>query len=181
MIGYSVLSELFTNVLQTKFVIGVYHSIMMKPLPDGGNKPAAPVNGRWEYVGVNDKEGFTCYCRQNGSADVREAERLGGCNNKKYRFQVPHKLVFYHDNETRSHEEIIALILGAVMKTNKVIIQKFTNTPEDLLRSEAPTGRFTFTENTFYLGIDFFVLLDVQTTTCQEEIRCEDLPNPICT
>lgn len=180
MIGYSILSKLFVNVIATKFVTGVYHSVMMKSLEGGGNKPAAPVNGRYVYVGVDDRKGFSCYCRQSGAADVQDIEKIGGCNTKKYKFQIPHRLVFYHANETRSHDEIIAKLTGAVMKTPMIRIQKIINLPEEILRSEAPTGRFTFNENTFYVSIEFFVLLELQTNNCDEEIQCEKVPNPFC-
>lgn len=180
MFGYSILSELFRNVLQTKFVTGIYHSVMLKPIAEGGSKPAAPVNRRYEYVGVNDVKGFSCYCRQVGSAEVLNAERLGGCNTKKYRFQILHRLVFYNDNEKRSHEEIIALLTRAVTKTNFLTLQKIVTIPEEILRSEVPTGRFTFKENTFYVAFDFFVLLDIQADNCEAEIKCEGIPNPFC-
>lgn len=180
MIGFSILSELFTNVLQTKFVTGVFHSVMMKPVDGGGNKPAAPIKKRYEYVGPNDKTGFSCYCRQSGSADVTDIEKVGGCNVKRHRFEIPHRIVFFSDGEKRDHETIIAAILKAVMKTNKVRIQKLVTIPEEILRSEAPTGRFQFKETTLYFAIEFFVLLDVQADTCEAEIKCEGVPNPFC-
>lgn len=180
MIGFSILSDLFTNIIQTKFVTGVFHSVMMKPIPGGGNKPAAPVKSRYEYVGPDDKKGFSCYCRQSGSADVTEIEKIGGCTSKKYRFQVPHRIVFYNAIEKRDHEAIIAAMLKAVMKTNMTRVQKLVTIPEEILRSEAPTGRFQFTETTLYFAIEFFVLLDVQADTCEAEIKCEGVPNPFC-
>lgn len=180
MIGYSILEPLFTNVLQTKFVNEIYHSVMLKPIPEGGTKPAAPVNKRYKYVGLDDSKGFSCYCRTTGSSDVIDVEKIGGCNTKKHRFQVPTRLVFFNMNELRSHDEIIAILLKAVMKTNFIRLQKFITIPEEILRSEAPTGRFTFKENTFFLAIDFFLLLDIQTDNCTTEIQCEGVPNPFC-
>lgn len=180
MLGFSILESLFINILETKFINGVYHSVMMKPMPEGGNFPAAPVQGRFQYVGVDDKKGFTAYCRQTGPAEVKDKEKLGGCNVYKYRFQIPTKLVFYHAIEERSHDEIIAKLVSAVIKTPFITLQKITNTPEEILRSEAPTGRFSFKDNTFYVAVDFFVLLDLQADTCEKEIVCEDIPNPYC-
>lgn len=180
MLGYSTLINLFDNVLATQIVTGVYHSVALKPMPGGGNRPVAPVGKRYLPVGIQDTKGFTCYCRQSGSADVQSSEKLGGCNTKKYRFQVPHKLVFFSNSETRSHEEIIAKLVGAAMKTPFISLQKIITTPEELLRSEAPTGRFEFKENTLYFSIEFFVLLDLQTNNCEDEIKCEGVPNPYC-
>lgn len=180
MLGFSILEPLFINVLQTKFVTGVYHSVMMKPLQEGGNKPAAPVNGRFVYVGLDDTKGFTCYCRQTGSADVSGTELVGSCNRKIYTLDIPTRLVFFNANEKRSHDEIIALLVKAVIKTNSVRLQKIINTPDEILRSEAPTGRFQFRDTTFYVAIDFFVTLDLQTDSCIDEIKCEGVPNPYC-
>lgn len=180
MVGYSILNELFTNILQTKFVKEIYHSVILKRLDDSGTKPVAPVNGRFRFVGMDDKEGFTCYCRQTGSADVTESEKLGGCNSKKYRFQVPTRLVFFNQSEVRSHDDIISKLVGAVIKTNKIRVQKIINLPEDILRAESPTAKATLTEDSFYVAIDFFLLLDLQTDTCQEEIKCDGVPNPFC-
>ena len=180
MIGFSILSDLFTNIIQTKFVTGVFHSVMMKPVEGGGMKPATPIGKRWKYVGPDDTTGFSCYCRQNGSADVDSIEKIGGCNTKIYTLKVPQRLVFYNANEKRSHDEIIASMLKAVIKTNLVKFQKLVNIPEEVLRSEAPTGRFKFTDQTLYFAIEFFVLLDVQADTCETEIKCEGIPNPFC-
>lgn len=180
MLGYSTLTNLFDNVLSAGFVTGVYHSVVMKPIPSGGNRPVAPVNKRFVGVGIEDNKGFSCYCRQTGSAEVKSSEKLGGCNVMKYRFQIPHRLVFFNDNETRSHEDIIAKITGAVMNTPLVSLQKIISIPEELLRSETPTGRFQFKENTLYFSIEFFVLLDLQRNNCEEEIKCEGVPNPYC-
>jgi hypothetical protein len=180
MIGFSILRNLFDNVLQTKFVEGVYHSVMMKQDKEG-IRPAAPVQDRWVYIGPDDTKGLYAYCRQTGSADVQSSERIGACNLKKYRFQVPHRIVFFHNSEDRDHEAIIAKITGAVMKTPFVLLQKIITIPDELLRSEAPTGKFKFKEKTLYFSIEFFVLLDLQTDTCEEEIKCSGIDNPYCT
>lgn len=181
MIGFSILKELFDNILQTKFVPNVYHSVMLKQIENGsGVKPAAPVNGRYEYVGLDDTNGFSCYCRQNGPAEVIEAEKIGSCGMKKYRFKVPQRLVFFNENENRNHEDIQAKCLKAVMKTNMVTLQKLVTTPEEILRSESPTGRFKLKANSLYFAIEFFVLLDLLADNCESEIRCDGIDNPYC-
>jgi len=180
MIGYSILEPLFINVLQTKFVTEIYHSVLLKPTPEGGNKPVAPVNKRYIYVGLNDTKGFSCYCRQSGSGDVISNDRVGSCGPKIYRFQVPTKLVFFHDYEERIHDDIIGKLVQAVIKTDKVRFQKITMNPDEILRSEAPTGKFQFKESTFYVSLDFFILLDIQVDNCTTEIQCEGIQNPYC-
>lgn len=180
MFGFSILEPLFTNVLQTKFFKGIYHSVMMKPTPQGGNKPAAPVNDRFIYVGLDDTKGFSCYCRQTGSADVVDVENIGGCGVKKYRLQIPHRLVFFNSNEKRDHEQIIAKCLKGVLKSQFIRLQRVVNIPEEVLRFESPTGRFQFKDTTLYFAIDFFVLLDTQADNCETEFICEGVPNPYC-
>lgn len=181
MLGYSILIGLFDNVISTGMVKEIFHSVLMKPMEGGGNAPHAPVNGRWKYVGIDDRKGLSSYCRQSGTAESQGSEKLGGCNTKKYRFGIPHRLVFYAATEKRDHDTIIGKIAGAVMKTPFVTIQRIINLPDELLRSEAPTGRFQFKEHTLYFSIEFLVLLDLQTDNCTTEISCEGVTNPYCT
>lgn len=160
---------------------GVYHSVRMKPLTSGGFVPAAPVNGKFIPVGIDDAKGFTCYVRQIGAAENVKEERIGGCGaNKLYRFNVPHRVVFFNNKETRSHDEITSILLKAIMKTEFVKIQRVHINHEEILRAEAPTGRYGFAEATFYMAIDFFILLDTQTDNCDTEIQCEKVANPYC-
>lgn len=180
MFGYSILNKLFVNVFLTTFVKSIYHSVTMKPATDGGIKPAASVDGRIVYVGIDDTKGFYCYCRQTGAAEIQKEVRLGGCNGKMTRFSVPHRIVFYHATEKRDHETILGKLVKAVMKTSRVKITRVHSVPEQLLQQEQPTGRFTFKGKTFYQAIDFSVLLDLQTDTCEQEITCEGIPNPFC-
>ncbi len=179
MFGTSTLKQLFTAILQTKFVTGVHHSVKIQS-QEGIGKPVAPVNGKFIYVGIDDREGFTCYCRQTGPADVESVEKIGGCSKKKYRLQVPHRLVFYNQEETRDHDTITARLTAATMDVYLVKLQRVLTIPDDILRTESPTGRFTFRDNSFYIAIDFFVLLDVMADTCETEITCEGIDNPFC-
>lgn len=181
MFGFSILSPLFNNVIETKFVKNVYHTVTLQPrLTGGGVSPAAPVSGRYIYVGVDDTNGFSCYCRQTGPLEVVKSEIIGGCNMKKYKTHVPHRLIFFNDNETRSHEDITSQIIKSVIGSAKIILSKVHINREDILKTEAPTGQFKFKAKTFYIAIDFFVVLDLQTDNCEEEIRCEEIENPYC-
>jgi len=179
MTGSSILKEVFANVLATRIVTGVYHSVKLQN-KQGVTKPVAPINGIFEGVGPDDTKGFTAYCRQTGPADVDKFERIGGCNSKLYTFSVPHKIVFFCDEEKRDHDSLFAKLTAAVMNTKKVRIQRLMSIPEDILRTEAPNGRFDFREYTFYAAIDFLLLLDIAEDKCGEEITCEGTPNPFC-
>lgn len=179
MLGYSILSNLFTNIIATKFVNSIYHSVVIES-KDGERRPVASIDGKYRYVGIQDNNGFSCYCRQIGPAEVQKTFNVAACGKNITRFQVPHRIIFFNANEERNHEDILAKLIGVTMGSYRITISRINNIREDLLRQEVPTGRFNFTENTFYQGIDFFVLLDLQTDNCEQEIRCDGLRNPFC-
>lgn len=180
MLGYSILKNLFANLVDTEIVRNVYHSVVLLPLPEGGFKPAAPVKGNYMYVGVDDTKGFNTYVRQTGSADVVKTEKLGSCNFNMYTFQIPFKVVFYNREEKRSHEDVLSRLMKATFSTPSIKIQRVTSNPDEILRSESPTGRFSFKNQAFYCSIDFFVLLKLQADTCESEISCAKADNPYC-
>lgn len=179
MIGFSILSNLFDNVLSTGFVKGIHHSIISKPAANGkGTKPAAPVQGRMIYVGPDDTKGFSCYCRQIGPLSVDKSELIGGCNGKLYTTSIPHSLVFFNDNEKRSHDDILARLLNAVIKTEFIKLSTVHSQPDVILKREVPTGKFNFTTSTFYIAIDFNVTLKLKADSCEVEIACDNVNNP---
>lgn len=178
--GFSILSQLFGNVINTGLVKGVYHGVIMQNLYNGGIMPVAPVNGRYVSVGVDDRKGFTAYCRVLGSLDVDNVEKIGGCDSKIYRTRLLHRLVFFNNSEKRDHDTLTGILLKAVMSSPKIVFQKAILIRDRLLSEEAPSGKFNFTENTFYLGIDFFVLLALQAENCEQEISCQQAENPFC-
>lgn len=180
MLGQSTLKELFDNIIKTTFVKGVYHSVSMKPLLKGASKPAAPVDGRFKSVGVEDTEGFSCYCRQTGPLQVQKIEKVGSCNQNIHRSTVPHRLVFFNDIEKRDHDSLTAILMKAVMKTPKIHMVSVNTDPEAILKLEAPAGKFTFKIDTYYVCINFDVFLDVKADNCEQEIVCEGVANPYC-
>lgn len=178
MFGTSILTNLFDNVKGTGLVPSVYHSVILQEITDGSKRPVAPVVGRFEYVGVNDLKGFSAYCRQTGPAEVGKTERIGGCNSYLTEFNVPHRLVFFNNQEERLHEDLTAKFVKACMMTRKVKIQKVHTIAADVLKLEVPTGNFTFSNLTYYTCIDFLLLLILQAEECEKEINCKDISNP---
>jgi hypothetical protein len=180
MIGFSPLSNLFTAVWNTGLVTKIFHSVLITKNKDGHIKPVAPVAGSYQYVGVEDTEGFTAYCRQAGDVEILREEPIGAAL-RYYHLQIPHRMVFFNQHETRTHEDITALLLKAVMSVPKDIrLRKAITMPVQLLQQESPTGKFTFEPGTYYAGIEFFVLLKIQADTCPQEIKCAGIPNPFC-
>lgn len=179
MIGYLTLRTLFGLILDTKVGISrVYHSVIVRPTPEG-RKPAAPVGGKYIYVGVDDTSGFSCYCRPIEPINVNKSERKGSCSSKIFHTRTLHRLVFFHDHEDRLHDDLLGVLIKAVIKSGVDLSRVHTN-HEEILKAEAPTGRFTFEPSTFYAAIDFYLLLELTADNCPAEIRCEGLPNPYC-
>lgn len=180
MIGLTTLSALFTNLINTNIVDKVYHSVLIKQ--DGEHKkPAAPVKGRFQYVGVDDTKGFTAYCRAVGPVETEKSESMGSCSSiQRYRTQTLHRLVFFNQDEDRAPDDLSGRLLQAVMMTPKIKFKRLITNPGDILASEAPTGQFKFLPSTFYIAIEFLVVLDITTDTCQTEIKCKEVANPFC-
>lgn len=180
MIGFSPLNKLFTAVWNTGLVTKIFHSVLITKTTDGHIKPVAPVGGSYQYVGVEDTEGFVAYCRQAGDVEILKEEPVGA-GLRFYHLQVLHRLVFFNSNESRTHEDLTAQFLKAVMSVPKdVRLRKAITMPVQLLQQESPTGKYVFTPDTYYCGIEFFVLLRLQADTCPQEIKCAGLPNPFC-
>jgi hypothetical protein len=178
MFGSSILNQLFTNLVESGFAPKIYHSVIQKPLKKGSFAPAYPIpGGGYNYIGPDDTKGFSAYCRQTGSAEG-VVEKVSSFQ-KRYKFQVPHRLVFFNDNEARDHETVKGQLLKAVMKTDKLTVQRIHVLASQILSEEAPTGKFTFDASTFYFAVDFSVLLELQTDNCTTEITCEGTPNPV--
>lgn len=180
MFGSSILSNLFERVIETGLVNRVFHSVILEELTKGGFRPAAPVKGRFVYVGPDDTKGFGVYCRQTGQVGVDRNELIGGCDLRRYHTTIPHRLVFFRDREKRSHDDLLSRLIKAVISTPGVRLSSVTNLHKDILPQEAPTGKFKFNNMTFYVSIDFNVLLKLQTDNCEDEIGCEGLNNPFC-
>lgn len=178
--GLSILKNLFDNLIDTGIVRNVYHSVVIRQ--DGDHKkPAAPVSDRFQYVGVDDSKRFTTYCRAIGAMEVVKEEKFASCGGKNIRVQILHRLVFFNQKESRDFDDISGKLINAVLKTgNKIKFQRLVTNYQDILLQEAPTGQFKFTPSTYYTAIEFFVILDLTTNNCQQEIRCSGIENPYC-
>lgn len=177
MFGSSILVDTFTRVINTRFVNGVYHSVIMKELTNGDVRPVAPIKGRFVPVGVEDHQGFSSYCRQIAPAEVLKVVPISSTS-KQYQFRILHRLVFFNPQEKRSQEQVTSQLVKAVIGSPHVEINKIRTDHMELLKSEQPGGRFTFRDNTYYTAIDFYIFLRLQANNCEEEISCEGILNP---
>lgn len=176
------LSDLFRNLLQTKLLKNVFHSVTLQPkLQGGGYSPAAQVNGRYVYVGPDDTKGFSAYVRQIGTAEVQGVKEPLGGGQFRYKMKFPFRAVFFNDKENRNFEDLTAALTKAIIKTPLVDLARINPLREDVLRSEVPSGVFKFKTSTYYVSIDFFLILFLQTDNCEQVLTCADLVNPFCT
>lgn len=175
------LNKLFTNLLQTKFFKQVYHSVTLQPrLQGGGYSPAAQVNGRYVYVGPDDTKGFAAYVRQTGTMEVQGVKEALGGGQFRYKMKVPMRAVFFNDKEGRNFEDLTAALTKAIIKTPLVDLARINPLREDVLRNEVPSGAFKFKTSTYYVSIDFFIILFLQSDNCEQVLTCSDLANPFC-
>jgi hypothetical protein len=176
MIGYLTLKNLFNNILATGLVNEVYHSVVIATV-DGRKKPQAPLGGRYTYVGVVDTKGFGCYCRVSGALEVVKEDREGSCSQKLLTTQIPHRLVFYNDHETREQDSLLGQLIKAVIGTKDIKLQRALTIADTILKEESE-GKYNFKPSAFYAAIDFLVVLKIQTDNCQADFGCEGLDNP---
>jgi hypothetical protein len=174
------LETLFKNILQTKFLKNIYHSVTMQPrLEGGGSTPAANIGNRFVYVGPDDTKGFNGYVRQTGSAEVQAKDAIGA-GQFRYRMKFPFRAVFFNEKETRNFEDLTAALTKAIIKTQHVELIRINPIREEVLKTEVPTGTFKIKTTTYYCSIDFFVLLSLQADNCEQVLSCSDLANPYC-
>lgn len=182
MINFSNLKILFENIIATGLVQDVYHSVIIREDQEGHRKPYAPIDEVYEYVGPDDTKGFHCYCRAMGPLESTNEERIGSCSTVQHRTQTLHRMVFFNIDEERFHDDLTAKLLKAFFNSGKNIrFQRAHVNIEDIITQESPTGRFFFTPSTYYIAIDFYVLLKLQSDNCIEEITCTGIKNPYCT
>lgn len=180
MIGYSNLEPLFRAILETGLPNKIFHSVLITSDDKSRKKPSAPVDDRWQYVGVNDMQGFSAYCRVTGPMEVQSSTPLGGCSLRQYSTTTPHRLVFFNGNEKRDFDQLTAILVKAVMSAGSAIrFTRLLTIPASILQEESG-GAYTFGISTFYIAIDFSLALKLQTDNCSTEIICKGLPNPYC-
>lgn len=178
MLGQSILNNLFDRVIETKIVKEIFHSVIVRTI-SGNMKPLAPVGTAFQGVGPDDTQKFLTYCRATGPMDFEQEQRIGSCQSKILFARVPHKIVFFNDDEERDHDALTGKLIQAVIGTPDVRFIRAYTIPEQILQTES-NGQYTFTPSTYYTAIDFSLLLKLQGKDCEQEFGCKSLRNPYC-
>lgn len=179
--GQSILNTLFTNIIATGLVKEIFHSVLIRDI-QGNKKPLVPVEGSFINVGPDDTQKFLTYCRANGPIDFEQEEKIGA-QKKILWIRIPHKIVFFNDDEPRDHDQLTGTFIQAVVGTPGIRFARAYTIPDQILQTET-NGQYTFTPSTYYSAIDFSLLLKLQANDCEAEFgfsfNCNDLKNPFC-
>lgn len=191
MLGLSTLNKVFTNVIATGLVSEVFHSVIIRDDGTGQKKPSAPVDTKFIYVGIDDREGFHGYCRAVSPLEVYREEKIGPGNWITY-YRIMNRLVFHNGIEHRSHDGLAGILTNAVLGVAGVKLNKLYTNAEDFLRQEQPTGSFSLKTGEFYIAIDFYFYAAAVKNYCEpgegapggqfsltEELTCGP-ENPFC-
>lgn len=165
------------NVLLSKGVNCVYHSVELIADEKGVKFPAYKIGNEQYFVGPDDTKPLFAYIRQT-SATVRIDEKLlGGCS-KMYRISTPTRIVIFQDHVKEDFDLLTRKML-AVAFLKDVSLVSFNNNAFELAKQESPIGKFAFDATTFYLAIDVQIKLWLTVDNCNSN-DCIVYPNPIC-
>lgn len=169
--------EIANAILKTGLVTKVFHSCQLIRQEDGTQLYPAYPNGKdFVYMGPDDTKGFFAYLRSSGDLTM-VPELIGGCK-KSYTVTAPLRVVFFHDDETRNHEDLVTKLSTFTFLANvtlaRVITDKFR-----LVREESDLYRPSFDAKTFYTAFDITLNLVLLQEDCGPDQVCAVQQNPI--
>lgn len=170
--------EIAQEIIRGGLVSKVFHSCQL--LKDDQRRtlyPVYQVGADWTYAGIDDARGLFAYIRTNGDA-VGVPFKLTSCAGS-YTMTVPLRVVFFNDNETRNHGELITQLTAFTFLKNvtltRIITDKFR-----LVSEESQVFREKFDAQTFYIAVDINVTFIHLPSDCAVE-ACIVHPNPVTT
>jgi hypothetical protein len=170
--------EIANAILATGLVTKVFHSCQLLREESGTQLyPVYPRGQDFVYVGPDDTKGFFAYIRSNGDLAMTPL-KVGGCGTS-YDVLAPMRVVFFHDGETRSHEDLLTKLSTFAFRPN-VALQRIITDKFRLLREESDLYRPSFDAKTFYTAFDVSVNLVLLQSDCGPNKVCAVHPNPIC-
>jgi hypothetical protein len=170
--------EIAATILATGLVNRVYHSCQLLREDNGTQLYPVYSNGKdFVYIGPDDTKGFFAYIRSNGDMAMTPL-LIGGCK-KSYEVTAPMRVVFFHDDETRNHEELVTKLSTFTFMTN-VTLQRIVTDKFRLVREESDLYRPSFDGKTFYTAFDISLNLVLLQSDCGPDKVCAVHQNPVC-
>lgn len=161
--------EIANAIIATELVTKVFHSCqLLRNQESQILYPAYQRGAEFTYAGIDDTRGLFAYIRTAGDM-VAVPLKIQSCA-RTYEVTAPLRVVFFNDNESRDHEELVRQLAAFTFLTGvnlvRVITDKFR-----LIREESSLFREKFDGKTFYIAFDVsltFILLpsDCETTEC---------------
>jgi len=176
--AYSILKNIFDNLLNTNLVNKIYHDVR---IIDKKNErlPAYRNGSDWNWIAPDDSRIMLCYLRQTGSMDQYQVIRVGGCDRKKFNVRIPYRLVFFNAYEERNFDSLEAALTNCIF-VDHVDLVRVINDSGTLLKQESNQANTVTDGNAFYMAIDFLVYSELTKSNCQALIDCSSIDNPIC-
>ena len=170
--------EIAERIISTGLVSKVFHSVTL--LRDENSKVLYPVyqlGSDFVYSGIDDAKGLFAYIRHNGDM-AGVPFKIDSCG-RNYTMTAPMRVVFFNDNETRDHEELVRQ-LGSFTFLSGLTLTRIVTDKFRLVKEESAIFREKFDGTTFYVAFDInatFILLpgDCETNACPVH------PNPVLT
>lgn len=178
MIGYSILNNIFNQLLSDKLVTKVYHDVII--IEEEKNRfPVFARGDEYIYVGVDDSKKMSCYFRQTGEARNVKTTFTAGCE-RAYFVKVPYRMVLFNDFEKRNFDSLNSAFVNTMFSQGIDFTALITDRKR-LLQDESSPKNFTFGASTYFVAIDFTLSVQISRNNCEEVIiGCDKLPNPVC-
>ena len=165
-------------IIATGLVSKVFHSCqLLKNEEQQTLYPAYQIGAEFTYAGIDDTRGLFAYIRTNGDS-FAVPFKLGACG-RSYTMTVPLRVVFFNDNESRDHDELVRQ-LGTFTFLSGLTLVKITTDKFRLVREESPLFRSKFDGRTFYVAFDVSITFILLPSDCENKI-CKVYPNPVTT
>lgn len=164
------------EILATGMVEKVFHNCQL--LKNEESQTLYPVYQRgadFIYSGLDDTIGLFAYIRTNGDMSGVPM-KIQSCG-RDYSMTSPLRVVFFNDNETRNHEELIRQLASFTFMQN-VTLQRIITDKFRLVREESPLFRESFDGKTFYIAFDIAVTFILLPSDCEKK-TCIAHPNPL--
>ena len=170
--------EIAEEIIRTGLVGKVFHSCqLLKNDQLQTLYPAYQVGAEFTYAGIDDTRGLFAYIRTNGDI-VSVPFKVQSCA-RAYTITVPLRVVFFNDNESRDHAELVRQ-LGTFAYLSGVTLVRIITDKFRLVREESSLFRAKFDGQSFYVAFDISLTFVFSASDCESKV-CQVYPNPVTT